>query len=686
MNTRRMPRNKIALRLNSPPLLLFLAIVSLAAISVSVYYEYRARQNDYLTLLEREATLFVHTVSSAVKNAIVAADNIEVKLNSRILSNLKIIDMLDQGVELSEHQLEELIHVSNVEALHVYDSKGSLRLTTARGDALNDSIPAAVVWSMLRSGIADTMLALYDYDNPKNDRLIALVARDKGGILAATVGQEEIESLKSSLGIGYFLQRFQSEENIEYIVIQNSQTIVSGSFSGYSISSFSKDPLLQRTSRDSIIQSRILEYGEQLIFETISPFTLYDQPFGVLRLGLSMAEYQGLKRDVQRRLFLLSALLIVFGLVLANFLISHRQRILLSRDLGHLQDYTNTVLENLSNGVISIDHNGMIQTINKQAKMLLELEEPDVVNRPYTSLPTILHDVIKNCFDHSLMPATGEKRWFSGKDNHRRLLTLHTNLLKGEEMPPTCILVINDSTQQSQLELHIRRNQKLTAMRDMAFSVAHEIKNPLNAVRLLIDLVEKRYKPAKDGESYSQRMATAREEINRISAIVEQYLRYSRPPTLTFSPVSFNDLGKELYILKVHQLDERNITLRVAMEDHEPAKGDRDQLKQVFINLINNSEEAIEDTGEISITGRPIDSHYEIRVRDNGKGIPEKDLDSIFNLHFTTKSEGSGIGLSVVEQIVTAHQGSIDVESELDHGTTVILRFPLEKEAGSESR
>jgi len=223
-------------------------------------------------------------------------------------------------------------------------------------------------------------------------------------------------------------------------------------------------------------------------------------------------------------------------------------------------------------------------------------------------------------------------------------------------------------------------------MRDMAFSVAHEIKNPLNAVRLLIDLVEKRHKPAKDGESYSQKMATAREEINRISAIVEQYLRYSRPPALTFSPVSFNDLVKELYTLKVHQLDERNITLRIAMEDHEPVKGDKDQLKQVFINLINNSEEAIKDTGEISITGKPNNSYYEISIRDSGSGIPEKDLDSIFNLHFTTKSEGSGIGLSVVEQIVTAHEASIDVESEVGRGTTVVLRFPLEKEAGSESR
>ena len=118
--------------------------------------------------------------------------------------------------------------------------------------------------------------------------------------------------------------------------------------------------------------------------------------------------------------------------------------------------------------------------------------------------------------------------------------------------------------------------------------------------------------------------------------------------------------------------------LKSDIKTHSEIQGDKDQVKQIFINLIKNAEEAIDQLGEIVITGTTIDQHYEIRIKDTGKGIAENNLNSIFDLHFTTKKEGSGIGLSVVQQIVSAHHGNILVESEENQGTTIILQFPLE--------
>jgi signal transduction histidine kinase len=126
------------------------------------------------------------------------------------------------------------------------------------------------------------------------------------------------------------------------------------------------------------------------------------------------------------------------------------------------------------------------------------------------------------------------------------------------------------------------------------------------------------------------------------------------------------------------QLAGKNIAFKQMMQKHPQITADVDQLKQVFINLIQNAEQAIEPPGAITIHGK-IAGEYEIRVSDDGAGITDNDLDSIFDLHFTTKPDGSGIGLFVVQQIMEAHNGTIEVESELGYGTTFILRFPMEK-------
>ena len=352
---------------------------------------------------------------------------------------------------------------------------------------------------------------------------------------------------------------------------------------------------------------------------------------------------------------------------------------MLHRDLERLQDYTNTVLDNLKSGGISIDFKERIQTINKQALYLLNMEYQQVIYQPSTVLPLGFCDVIKQGLDSNKILPQLSKQWLAEKKGIKRLVNLHTSRLKDGEGNITCVLLIDDVTDQTRLEEQIRRNQKLTSMRNLAFSVAHEIKNPLNAIKLIVDLIRKKYQPVEDQKIYSQNLDTVGEEINRISAIVEQYLRYARPPDLKLAPVEFPALMEETGALFKSSLLQKNITFVTNLESHSLIKGDKDQLKQVFINLIKNSEQAMEKSGEISVTGKNVNSYYEICLKDNGKGIPQKNMDFIFDFHFTTKREGSGIGLFVVQQVISAHNAKIDVESSEGGGTTVILQFPTGK-------
>jgi signal transduction histidine kinase len=125
------------------------------------------------------------------------------------------------------------------------------------------------------------------------------------------------------------------------------------------------------------------------------------------------------------------------------------------------------------------------------------------------------------------------------------------------------------------------------------------------------------------------------------------------------------------------ELEKHRIEITTDMQELA-IRADRDLLKQLFINLVKNAQEAIQENGRISIVGRIGDTHYEFRVTDDGPGILEKDIDAIFDLHFTTKPKGNGVGLSVVQQIVEAHRGTIDVESTAGEGTTFFVRLPLD--------
>ena len=105
--------------------------------------------------------------------------------------------------------------------------------------------------------------------------------------------------------------------------------------------------------------------------------------------------------------------------------------------------------------------------------------------------------------------------------------------------------------------------------------------------------------------------------------------------------------------------------------------GDEDQLKQALINVVKNAEESIDASGEINLVGRRKTDSYELEISDTGRGISEEDIQSVFDFHFTTKSSGSGIGLTVVQQIIEAHQGTVDLRSESGRGTIVFIRLPL---------
>jgi signal transduction histidine kinase len=167
------------------------------------------------------------------------------------------------------------------------------------------------------------------------------------------------------------------------------------------------------------------------------------------------------------------------------------------------------------------------------------------------------------------------------------------------------------------------------------------------------------------------------EQIARQNRVVEELLGYAKPVKPRFGPVSISGIIDSVLSFLSPSLRQQGTLLTIELEKNLPTVlGDGEKLKQVLVNLLINSKEALPQQGEIKISARAVKGCVEIRVSDTGPGIPQKNLSQIFEPFFSTKEAGTGLGLSIAKQIVELHRGEISVLSELDTGTSFVLRIP----------
>jgi signal transduction histidine kinase len=242
------------------------------------------------------------------------------------------------------------------------------------------------------------------------------------------------------------------------------------------------------------------------------------------------------------------------------------------------------------------------------------------------------------------------------------------------------------SADHERAEAALRRRDRLAAMGELAASVAHEVRNPLNAIamsaqRLRREVVEPvigEDHPARaEGEQLLQLLAS---ETARINRIVEQFLEFARPPKPAPVPTGLAALLGEAAAAAREIGDGRGVRLDVQVQGAGEAQLDRDQMRQALDNLLRNAIEATPAGGTVRLEGRTTDREHTIAVEDSGPGISPDVLPRIFDLYYTTKAGGTGVGLAVTQRIVTAHDGTIEVESAPEHGTRMTIRLPRRQE------
>ncbi len=352
--------------------------------------------------------------------------------------------------------------------------------------------------------------------------------------------------------------------------------------------------------------------------------------------------------------------------------------------------YNETLLQNLTTGVIAADTDGRITVFNKEAKQLTELPWNDVVDRSIEELPEALGQVLRDTFASGNF---GQHREIVLRSGEKGLIVRASSSIfhgEGGEMLGA-LMVLTDLTAVKRLELQIRRSDRLASLGTLSAGMAHEIKNPLVSIKTFAQLLPERYQDSDFRETFSNLIG---HEIDRIDSLVNQLLRFARPAKPLLKPMHVHEVLEKSLMLVGHRLYQQEIKLsRSWNADVDTIRADADQLEQVFLNFFLNAMDAMKQGGELAVAteirsgeewvtafnGTNGDTHEVLRVtvRDSGEGIRDEDIGHVFDPFFTTKDYGTGLGLSVVHGIIQEHGGQIEVESQVARGTAFHILLPL---------
>lgn len=346
-------------------------------------------------------------------------------------------------------------------------------------------------------------------------------------------------------------------------------------------------------------------------------------------------------------------------------------------ELEARKQYIETILNNITTGVITLDAQGVISTINPSAREMMGLRERNLIGKSYKDVfSQAEYKEIVEYIHRGLVKKykLSDKEININVDSQNATFALTLSPLKKSDNKFSGMIVVIDNLTQ------LIKAQKLSAWKEVAQRVAHEIKNPLTPIQLSAERIIKnlKNKEKKYNEIIKEGANTIVEEARTIKSLVDEFSNFARMPSIQLQSADIHEILEQTISLFKGIFTEIEFDILFSPDIPSPIQIDREQMKRVFINLLDNSIEAMDKKGKVKIHTSFDKQHHRVRIEisDSGPGISEKEKEKLFLPHFSTKKKGTGLGLAIVNQVINEHSGSIDVENNRPHGAKFIIQIP----------
>jgi PAS domain S-box-containing protein len=354
-----------------------------------------------------------------------------------------------------------------------------------------------------------------------------------------------------------------------------------------------------------------------------------------------------------------------------------------SRTLREVRTIDRDILNSITQGIVTVDLRGNITSCNQALEQIFGVRAIELFGRPIEAFlpcedPLCL--LLKESFQEESQPREMDLDYTVRKD---RVMPLRvTTFALRNEMGRRVggILLLKDMTEIRKMEERIQRASRLAALGDLIQKLVHEIRNPLSAMDINLQLLQERVARQGENGEIGRYLTIIASETRRLNEVLRNVQSFSSPRPPLLEPIDLHQAIRRVILLLRQEAMQSGVEIIDDLGAGESqVLADVDQMEQVFINLFKNSIEAMAGGGKLEIssknTGRG--RNITVEVIDTGPGIPLANLRRIFDLYYTTKKKGTGLGLSIVHSIITQHSGIIDVDSWLGEGTLFTITLPL---------
>ncbi len=652
------------------PITIVIAII----LMVSALLDYWGSRRELSHVLRDQSQALITALEKGSQNAIASYDLVQELVAQRLLNNARLLEEMDFAGTLDEAFLRKLAERNDIFRINVFDDQGRKIMASFHGYG----------WGAGRDAPDDLMQFLENKDRDEwvigfkssrfgdNQRFAVAKKRRKGGLILLNVDSQDMLNFRKSIGLGKLVRDIAETKGVAYIALSDSSRIIVASAGVDSLSFLDDDKYILQKDKP---YSHFIEYRGEKIFEIVHLFNPENRE--VLRIGLHISHLQDAQNTALTRVILSSILLFIFGAIGASLVVSSQNVRILKDAYFRIESYTGSMLENMTDAIVAVNSKGDITLVNNAAENLFNISGKNVLGKACALEIVTICPYLKSGLDSGQGTLYIEEELESA---HGRLvvdMSVHV-ILDTNKQPDIVFAVIRDRTALKLLEANLKRKDQITAMGHLASGVAHEIRNPLNAIGMISQRLKNEFHPQDDEQEYLQLTSTVVSETRRINTIIQQFLEFAKPAELVRSHIKISDLFNQVSALLQSQAERKNIDYSTTCTNDTTIVADADKLKQVLLNLGQNAIDACASKDKIDLSCDTKDNSIVILISDTGQGMTTEEQRKIFNLYFTTKEHGTGIGLSVVQQIVSQHNGFIHVKSTKNVGSTFSITLPRE--------